>query len=327
MVNAKGKFNLVKKMLDTKGFDYMRDTQKIIEMIMELKEERNAVIIAHNYERGEIQDIADFTGDSLGLSRQAMEQDKDVIVFCGVHFMAESAAILSPEKTVLLPEIYAGCPMASMVTAEALRAEKKKYPDAAVVCYVNSTADVKAQSDICCTSANAVEVVNSLEEDEILFVPDRNLADFVSRYSTKKIIPWEGYCPTHNQILLTDVIKAREEHPNAEVLAHPECRREVIDLADQVFSTTGMIEYARHAGDEFIIATETGILHKLKKDNPQKRFYNVSEYTVCPEMKAIDLDSLLLSLENMQYVITVDEDIRIRARLALDRMLEVKRNR
>ena len=305
----------------------MMDAQTIIKRIMELKEEKNAVILAHNYERGEIQDVADFTGDSLGLSRQAMDQEADVIVFCGVHFMAESASILSPEKTVLLPEIYAGCPMASMVTAQALYAEKKKYPDAAVVCYVNSTADVKAQSDICCTSANAVEVVNSMDEENILFVPDKNLADFVSRYSKKNIIPWDGYCPTHNQILVTDIIKARKDHPDAEVLAHPECRREVIDLADKVFSTTGMVEYAKRAGEEFIIATEVGILHKLKKDNPKKRFYTVSNYAVCPEMKAIDLESLLLSLENMQHVITVDKDTRIKARLSLDRMLEVKRYR
>ncbi|WMW25998.1 quinolinate synthase NadA [Methanolobus sediminis] len=305
----------------------MQDTQKTIERILELKEERNAVILAHNYERGEIQDIADFTGDSLGLSIQATEQEADVIVFCGVNFMAESAAVLSPEKTVLLPEIHAGCPMASMVTAEALRVEKKKYPDAAVVCYVNSTADVKAESDICCTSANAVEVVNSLKEEEVLFVPDKNLADYVSRFTSKKIIPWNGYCPTHNQILTTDVIKAKHEHPGAEVLAHPECRREVIDLADKVFSTTGMVEHVKNAGDEFIIATERGIIHKLQKDNPEKKFYNVSEFTVCPEMKAIDLDSLLLSLEKMQYVITVPEDISAKARIALERMLDIKRNR
>ncbi|WP_277985481.1 quinolinate synthase NadA [Methanolobus psychrotolerans] len=315
------------KQLVTKGYDPMQSIENVIERILELKTERNAVILAHNYERGEIQDIADFTGDSLGLSRQAMEQEADVIVFCGVHFMAESAAILSPEKTVLLPERYAGCPMASMITASALREEKKKYPDAAVVCYVNSTADVKAESDICCTSANAVEVVNSLKEDEILFVPDKNLADYVSRYSTKKIIPWEGYCPTHNQILVTDILKAKKIHPAAEVLAHPECRRDVIDLSDKVFSTTGMIEYVKDAGNEFIIATEMGVLHKLEKDNPEKRFYNASEFTVCPEMKAIDLDSLLLSLENMQHVITVPEEIRAKARIALDRMLEIKRTR
>jgi quinolinate synthase len=315
------------KILILKGYDLMQNIQNIIERIQELKIERNAVILAHNYERGEIQDIADFTGDSLGLSKQAMEQEAEVIVFCGVNFMAESAAILSPEKTVLLPERYACCPMASMVTADALREEKMKYPDAAVVCYVNSTADVKAESDICCTSANAVEVVNSLEENEILFVPDKNLADYVSRYTTKKIIPWEGYCPTHNQILTTDVLRAKKDHPDAEVLAHPECRRDVIDLADRVFSTTGMVEHVKTAGNEFIIATERGILHKLRKDNPEKRFYDVSEYTVCPEMKAINLKSLLLSLENMQYVITVPEEVRVKARVALDRMLDIKRSR
>lgn len=305
----------------------MQNIHNITERILELKTELNAVILAHNYERGEIQDIADFTGDSLGLSRQAMEEKADVIVFCGVHFMAESAAILSPEKTVLLPEIHAGCPMASMITADALRREKMKYPEAAVVCYVNSTAEVKAESDICCTSANAVEVVNSLEEDQVLFVPDKNLADYVSRFSSKEVIPWEGYCPTHNQILLTDIIMAKEQYPEAEVLAHPECRREVIDLADRVFSTTGMAEYVKYAGNEFIIATERGMLHKLRKENPEKKFHNASEYTVCPEMKAVDLGALLLSLEKKQYVITVPEEIRVKAKVALDRMLEIKRNR
>ncbi|WP_406660724.1 quinolinate synthase NadA [Methanolobus sp. ZRKC3] len=306
----------------------MDDMQIIIDKINDLKKKRNAVILAHNYERGEIQDIADFTGDSLGLSQQAIEQEADVIVFCGVHFMAESAAILSPEKTVLLPEIYAGCPMASMVTADALRTEKKKYPNAAVVCYVNSTAEVKAESDICCTSANAVEVVNSLEEQEILFVPDKNLADYVSRFTTKTIIPWEGYCPTHNQILPEDIIKAKKEHPNAEVLAHPECRREVLDISDKVFSTTGMISYARESDStEFIIATENGMMHRLRKENPDKSFYMASEFAVCPEMKAINLQTLLQSLEFMQYKITVPDDIQVKARHSLERMLKVKRSR
>ncbi|TGC09710.1 quinolinate synthase NadA [Methanolobus halotolerans] len=306
----------------------MQDLHTTIEKIEDIKTGKNAVILAHNYERGEIQDIADFTGDSLGLSQQAVEQDADVIVFCGVHFMAESAAILSPHKTVLLPEIHAGCPMASMITAEALRTEKKKYPDAAVVCYVNSTAEVKAESDICCTSANAVEVVNSLDEEEILFVPDKNLADYVARNSTKRIIPWEGYCPTHNQILVSDILRVKQAHPEAEVLAHPECRRDVLEISDSVFSTTGMLNYARKSTCmEFIIATERGILHRLEKDNPEKRFYYASEFAVCPEMKAIDLDALLLSLERMQYVITVPEEVRVRAKLALDRMLAVKRNR
>jgi len=302
--------------------------RKTIERISELKDMRNAVILAHNYERSEIQDIADFTGDSLGLSQQAVQQDAEVIVFCGVHFMAESAAILSPHKTVLLPEMHAGCPMASMVTASALREEKKKYPEAAVVCYVNSTAEVKAESDICCTSANAIEVVNSLEEEEVLFVPDRNLADYVAGNTTKKVIPWNGYCPTHNQILVSDIIRARREHPDAEILAHPECRRDVLELSDRVYSTTGMLDHACRSGSgEFIIATEKGILHKLEKENPDKRFYCASDFAVCPEMKAIDLDALMLSLENMQHVISVPENVRVRAKLALDRMLGVKRNR
>lgn len=306
----------------------MDDMQIIIDKINDLKIKRNVVILAHNYERGEIQDIADFTGDSLGLSQQAIEQEAETIVFCGVHFMAESAAILSPEKTVLLPEIHAGCPMASMVTADALRKEKKKYPDAAVVCYVNSTAEVKAESDICCTSANAVEVVNSLEEDEILFVPDKNLADYVSRFTTKKIIPWDGYCPTHNQILPEDIVKAKEEHPNAEVIAHPECRREVLNISDKVFSTTGMLNYAKESDTkEFIIATENGMLHRLRKENPGKSFHIASEFAVCPEMKAINLHTLLQSLEFNQYHITVQDDIRARARDSLDRMMKIKRNR
>ncbi|MCQ6961936.1 quinolinate synthase NadA [Methanolobus chelungpuianus] len=306
----------------------MQDMKKTIERINELKGLHNAVILAHNYERGEIQDIADFTGDSLGLSQQAMQQEADVIVFCGVHFMAESAAILSPHKTVLLPELYAGCPMASMVTASALRKEKKKHPHAAVVCYVNSTAEVKAESDICCTSANAVEVVNSLEEEEVLFVPDRNLADYVACNTSKRIIPWSGYCPTHNQILVSDIIGAKEEHPGAEVLSHPECRREVLELSDRVFSTTGMLDHvSRSPAEEFIIATEKGILHKLEQDNPGKRFYFASEFAVCPEMKAIDIEALMFSLERRQHVISVPEDIRVKARRALDRMLAVKRNR
>ncbi len=306
----------------------MQDIENIIRRIHELKQTRNAVILAHNYARGEIQDIADFTGDSLGLSQQAMEQDAEVIVFCGVHFMAESAAILCPDKTVLLPEKYAGCPMASMVTADALREEKKKYPEAAVVCYVNSTADVKAESDICCTSANAIDVVNSLEEDLILFVPDRNLANYVAHNSSKTIIPWDGYCPTHNQILVSDISRARHEHPDAQILAHPECRKEILELSDHIFSTTGMLQHVERSKDEkFIIVTEKGILHKLEKDNPDKCFYHASEFAVCPEMKAIDLETLLSSLENMQHVISVPEDIRYRAGLALDRMLAVKRKR
>ncbi|SES85829.1 quinolinate synthetase [Methanococcoides vulcani] len=298
----------------------------IIDRINSLKAEHNAVILAHNYQRPEVQDIADFTGDSLGLSQQVVDSDADVIVFCGVDFMAESAAILSPEKTVLLPERDAGCPMAEMVDVISLDDEKKKHPNAAVVCYVNSSAEIKAQSDICCTSANAVDVVNSLEEDEIIFVPDKNLGTYVSDFTDKKIITWEGFCPTHHQMHAQDVLKAKEEHPNALFLAHPECRTEVLDLADEVLSTTGILSYAKNSdAKEFIIGTENGLLHRLRKENPDKKFYYVSEFTVCTNMKITTLDSVLNSLEKMEYVITVPEETRLKAKKALDRMLAVKR--
>ncbi|AEH60263.1 quinolinate synthetase complex, A subunit [Methanosalsum zhilinae DSM 4017] len=305
----------------------MQDRQSIIEKINKLKKERNAVILSHNYQRKEIQDIADFLGDSLGLSREAVNQDADVIVFCGVDFMAESAAILSPEKTVLLPEMEAECPMAAMVDVDSLRKEKAKYPDAAVVCYVNSSAAIKAECDICCTSSNAVDVVNSLEKDEILFIPDKNLAKYVSFHTDKKIIPWQGYCPTHHQILVGDLLLMKEEHPEAEILAHPECRADVLEVADKVLSTTGITEYVKKSNSkEFIVATETGILHRLEKENPDKRFYAGSEYAVCPNMKMTTLQGVLNSLEKMEHVITVPEDIRIKAKRALDRMLEVGRS-
>ncbi|WP_091689807.1 quinolinate synthase NadA [Methanococcoides vulcani] len=304
----------------------MQEMKYIIDRINSLKAEHNAVILAHNYQRPEVQDIADFTGDSLGLSQQVVDSDADVIVFCGVDFMAESAAILSPEKTVLLPERDAGCPMAEMVDVISLDDEKKKHPNAAVVCYVNSSAEIKAQSDICCTSANAVDVVNSLEEDEIIFVPDKNLGTYVSDFTDKKIITWEGFCPTHHQMHAQDVLKAKEEHPNALFLAHPECRTEVLDLADEVLSTTGILSYAKNSdAKEFIIGTENGLLHRLRKENPDKKFYYVSEFTVCTNMKITTLDSVLNSLEKMEYVITVPEETRLKAKKALDRMLAVKR--
>lgn len=298
----------------------------IIDRINSLKAEHNAVILAHNYQRPEVQDIADFTGDSLGLSQQVVDSDADVIVFCGVDFMAESAAILSPEKTVLLPEKDAGCPMAEMVDVISLDDEKKKHPNAAVVCYVNSSAEIKAQSDICCTSANAVDVVNSLEEDEIIFVPDKNLGTYVSDFTDKKIITWEGFCPTHHQMHAQDVLKAKEEHPDSLFLAHPECRTEVLDLADEILSTTGILSYAKSSdAKEFIIGTENGLLHRLRKENPDKKFYYVSEFTVCTNMKITTLDSVLNALEKMEYVITVPDETRLKAKKALDRMLAVKR--
>jgi len=294
--------------------------------IKELKEERNAIILAHNYQIGEVQDIADYKGDSLGLSQKAAESDADVIVFCGVDFMAESAAILCPDKTVLLPELNAKCPMAAMITAESLRAEKEKYPDAVVVCYVNTTADVKAESDICCTSSNAINVVNSLKEDEIIFVPDKNLALYAAAHTDKKIIPWEGYCPSHHFILKSEVLSVKARRPEAEILVHPECRPEVIEMADKALSTDGMIRYAKESkAKEFIIGTETGILYRLRKENPDKRFYPASDHAVCPGMKVNTLDKIVNALENMTHKVIIPEDIRARAKRALDRMLEVGR--
>ena len=303
----------------------------MIEKIKHLKAERNAVILAHNYQRAEVQDIADYVGDSLGLSMQAAKLDADVIVFCGVDFMAESAAILSPEKTVLMPDAAAQCPMAAMVTAESLRKAKQEYKDdvgkdIAVVCYVNSSADVKAECDICCTSSNAVAVVESLPQHDVLFVPDRNLANYVASKTDKNIIAWEGFCPTHHQILKGDILLAKMEHPDAVVLAHPECRSEVIEVSDHAFSTDGMLRYVRDSDEKnFIIGTESGIIHRLEKENPDKIFYAANEYAICPNMKMTTLEGVLHSLETMEHVVTVPEDVREKAKVALDRMLAVGR--
>lgn len=294
--------------------------------IKQLKKERNAIILAHNYQRGEVQDIADFVGDSFGLSQKAVDSGAETIVFCGVDFMAESAAILNPEKTVLMPETSAQCPMAAMISPRSLKLEKEKYPGAAVVCYVNTPASVKAESDICCTSANAVKVVNALPENEIIFVPDRNLAQYVSAHTTKKIIPWNGYCPTHHLILPGDILLEKEEHPDAQILVHPECRPEVISLADQVLSTAGMLKYAKQSNSrEFIIGTELGLLHRLRKENPNKIFIPATSLAVCPNMKMNTLGSIIRALENNEHIIKIPEDIRIKAKKSLDRMLEVGR--
>ncbi len=294
--------------------------------IKRLKKEKNAIILAHNYQRGDVQDAADFVGDSFGLSQKAVSSGADVIVFCGVDFMAESAAVLNPEKTVLMPELSAQCPMAGMITPESLKLEKEKHPGAAVVCYVNTSAAVKAQSDVCCTSANAIKVVNSMEEDEIIFVPDRNLALYVAANTEKKIIPWNGYCPTHHLILPGDILLEKEEHPDALVLVHPECRPEVVALADKVLSTSGMLKYAaQSSSSEFIIGTEIGLLHRLNRENPGKKFIPATRYAVCPNMKMNTVGSIIRALERNEHVIKVPEDIRKRAKLALDRMLEVGR--
>lgn len=298
--------------------------EEISDKIRELKKERRAIILAHNYQIGEVQDVADYIGDSLELSQKAAQVEEEVIVFCGVHFMAETAAILAPEKTILIPDPNAGCPMAAMATATELREWKKRYPEREVVCYVNTTAELKAECDICCTSSNAVKVVNSLEGDEILFVPDKNLASYVARFTEKRIIPWDGYCYVHNNILAKDIREKKSLYPQAEVWVHPECRPEVIDLADKAFSTGKMVQEARRTEKkEIIIGTETGIIHRLRKENPPKNFYAVLDSAYCYNMKKINLRKVLKSLENMNYKVEVPLGISQRARGAIERMIGI----
>jgi len=300
-------------------------SDSIIEKISELKKKHNAVILAHNYQRGEIQDVADFVGDSLGLSQQAAKTDADLIVFCGVHFMAETAALLSPDKTVIMPDEHAGCPMASMITARELKEKKKLYPNAKVVCYVNTTAAVKAESDICCTSSNAVKIVSSIPEDEvIIFVPDKSLGAYVSSCLDREMIYWEGYCPTHHRILAEQIVKMKSDHPEAEVVVHPECTPDVIALAYHVASTTGILKYANSSNSkEVVIETEIWILHRMKKENPDKIFMPVTPLSDCPNMKLNTLEKLLWSLEDLQFVVIVPEDIAVKARQAIQRMLDL----
>ena len=302
------------------------DNSKLIQKIQQLKRKRNAVILVHNYQIGEVQDIADYIGDSLGLSRDASKTNADVIVFCGVRFMAETAKILSPDKKVLIPEINAGCPMADMITVKELRKLKKEHPQAVVVAYVNTTAEVKAEVDICCTSANALGIVNSIPKDkEIIFVPDKYLAHYVSTQTNRRLIPWEGYCLVHVKILPEDIIKQKEQYPQAEVIVHPECTPEVIKLADRTLSTSGICRYAKGAEtSEMNIGTEIGILHRLRKENPQKRFYPASKLAVCSNMKLITLERVLWALEDLQYEIRIPDNIRIRAKQTVERMLQIK---
>ena len=297
---------------------------KIVEKILSLKRERNAVILAHNYQLGEVQDIADFVGDSLELSQNAARTDADVIVFCGVHFMAETASILCPDKIVLLPDINAGCPMANMITAKELKERKRELPRATVVCYINSTAEVKAESDVSCTSANAVKVIENVDSEEVLFVPDQYLGHYVSTKIDKKMFFWPGYCPTHMKIVPKHIKERRQQYPLAKVVVHPECRAEVIALADQVLSTGGMCRYARREDvSQMIVGTEVGIIHRLRKENPGKRFVPASEHAVCPNMKLINLEKVLWSLEEISPEVKVPEEISLRAKAAVDRMLEV----
>lgn len=303
----------------------MENQSELIMRLRELKEKHRAVILAHYYQRGEIQDAADFVGDSFQLSQKAASTDAEVIVFCGVHFMAESAKILSPEKIVLLPEPRAGCPMADMVDAEGLRELKARHPGVPVVSYVNTSAAVKAESDICCTSSNALKVVNSLEADEIIFTPDRNLGSWIAAHTDKKLILWDGYCNTHERLTLEQIQEAKAAHPDALVVVHPECRPEVTAAADHVASTAGMVRFVRESSArEFIIGTEGGLLHLLQKECPEKRFYLASPRLLCPNMKSNTLPKVVRALETLTPQIEVPEDIRQRAALALERMLSVQ---
>jgi quinolinate synthase len=298
---------------------------ELIEKIDKLKKERNAVILAHNYQIPEVQDIADYVGDSLGLSIQASKTKADVIVFCGVYFMAETAKILSPEKTVLIPDRNAGCPMADMITADQLRKLKAKHPKAKVLCYVNTTAEVKAECDICCTSGNADRVVREAfqPDDEIIFAPDQHLAHYISTQTGRDFIIWKGYCPTHVKLLPEDIAAKRALYLGAEVLVHPECPASIISVADKVLSTEGMCRYVQDSGvKEFIIGTEIGILHRLKKENPEKIFYPVSERASCPNMKLTTLEKVLWSLEEMEHEVTVPAGIMRKAKTSLQRMIE-----
>jgi len=300
------------------------------EMVAEidrLRKERHAIILAHNYQRAEMQQIADFVGDSLELSIKAAHlPDVEVVVFCSVDFMAETAKLLSPDKLVLLPDPQAGCPMADMVTPDALRALKAQHPGAPVVCYVNTSAAVKAECDIACTSANALQIVNSLSADEVLFVPDGNLGSWVQRFTEKRLILWPGYCPTHHCVLPEAIERAKAAHPGAEVMVHPECPPAVADMADHVVSTGQMLRVARaSAASAFIVVTEEGMLHRLRTENPGKAFFHLEPILVCPNMKRTRLEKVLWSLQDLQYPMEIPADIAQRARLVIERMLEVSR--
>lgn len=301
-------------------------TDGVAQEIRALLKERNAILLAHNYQRPEIQDIADLTGDSLDLSIRAAKTEADVIVFCGVNFMAETASIVSPDKTVIMPRLDAGCPMADMITPEALKAKLVELGEIPVVTYVNSTASVKAHSTICCTSANAIAVANSLAESEILMTPDRNLCQYVASKTTKKIHCWHGYCPIHDQLSAQEVMDAKAAHPEALFMAHPECRPEVLALAEAVLSTSGMIDFAKRSDQvSFIVGTEEGLIHPLQKANPHKSFYKVSEFMVCEDMKRTTLEDVLRAITTMDYEVKVPEEIRIPASRAVERMLEITR--
>ena len=304
----------------------MNNTGELADRITKLKKEKDAIILAHNYQRGEVQDIADFVGDSLQLSIEASVVENSIIVFCGVHFMAETAKILNPQKKVLLPDEYSGCPMADMITAEDLKSLKNSHPGAAVVCYVNSSAEVKALSDICCTSSNAEKVVLSIREDtEIIFIPDKFLGSYIQSKTGRKMIFWNGFCPTHILIRAKHIAELKKDHPKAEIIVHPENIPEVIELADLVLSTGGMIKHVKDSDkNEFVIGTEVGIIHRLAKENPGKTFYPANSRAVCPNMKLTTLEKVLWALEEEEFEIIVREDIAKKAKTAIDKMIAVK---
>ncbi|MBN1289406.1 MAG: quinolinate synthase NadA [Actinobacteria bacterium] len=301
-----------------------QDEEDIAREIGRLKKQLNAVILVHNYQRSGVQDVGDFLGDSLGLARQAASTDADVIVFCGVYFMAETAYMLSPEKKVILPDLNAGCPLADMAEACDVAEMKKKYPGAEVVCYVNSSAEVKAVSDYCCTSSNAVEVVKAVGSDQVIFIPDKNLGSYVAERVDKEVITWNGFCVTHECIGVEDIEARLKEHPRAEVIAHPECRPEVQAVSQHICSTSKMSEAARNSeAVEFIVATESGMLYPLRKAVPGKSFYAPVKDPLCPNMKLITLPKVLKALRGMGPEVTVPEDIRVRALGAVERMLSL----
>ncbi len=295
------------------------------ERLLELKKERNAIILAHYYQRDEIQEVADFRGDSFLLAQKAAQTDADVIVFCGVHFMGESAKILAPNKTVIIPDERAGCPMADMVNVRGLQELKQKHPNAKVVTYINSSAEIKAETDICCTSSNAIKVVQSLDTDEVIWVPDKNLGHYVAQFTDKKMIIWEGYCNTHDMLTVKDVVEMRAQYPNAEFIVHPECRPEVVEMGDFVGSTTGLIKYVRESDcKEFIVGTEDGTGYQMRVENPDKSFHFATKYLVCPNMKVNNLKKLVKCLETMTPEIYVPPQVADKARLSLERMLQVQ---
>jgi quinolinate synthase len=295
----------------------------LIEKIQNLKKRKKAIILAHNYQLGEVQDIADFVGDSLELSWKAAETAAQVVVVCGVNFVAETVSILNPGKIVLLPEMQADCPLAGMITAGRLREKKKEFPGVVVVCYLRSPADVKAESDICCTADNAVRIIQNLKDiGQIIFVPDQYLGDYVCTQTGRDMLLWPGYCPSHFKISPEDIAGQKEKHPQARVVVHPQCTPQVRAMADAVLSTSGIIRFARQTGaGEVIVGTETGVLHRLRKENPGKIFLPASERAACGKMKLITLETILWSLENMTYRVLVPDDIRLKAKMAIDRML------